>query len=74
MTRLRAVGLFRADGRGSSQVQKAFNEVYRAFNAGQAPFVVADFIVPAGKNTVFTLCFTFLLYRVLCIHSWVFHL
>ncbi len=29
-------------------MQKAFNEVYRSFNATQAPFLVADFILPAG--------------------------
>ncbi|KDQ51775.1 hypothetical protein JAAARDRAFT_73425 [Jaapia argillacea MUCL 33604] len=28
------------------KVQKAFNEVYRSFNISQAPFVVADFIIP----------------------------
>ena len=32
------------------QVQKAFNEVYRSFNATQSPFVVADFIIPTGKS------------------------
>lgn len=31
-----------------TQVQKAFNEVYRTFNANQAPFIVADFILPTG--------------------------
>jgi len=30
------------------QVQKAFNEVYRSFNATQSPFLVADFIVAPG--------------------------
>ncbi|EAU83597.2 DNA mismatch repair protein [Coprinopsis cinerea okayama7 len=30
------------------KVQKAFNEVYRTFNANQAPFLVADFIIPTG--------------------------
>ena len=29
-----------------SKVQKAFNEVYRSFNATQSPFVIADFILP----------------------------
>ncbi|KAJ7800518.1 histidine kinase-like ATPase [Mycena olivaceomarginata] len=29
-----------------SKAQKAFNEVYRSFNATQAPFIVADFILP----------------------------
>jgi len=29
-----------------SKVQKAFNEVYRTFNANQSPFIVADFILP----------------------------
>ena len=29
-------------------MQKAFNEVYRSFNATQAPFVVADFVLPTG--------------------------
>ncbi|KAG1728395.1 uncharacterized protein EDB91DRAFT_1162168 [Suillus paluster] len=28
------------------KVQKAFNEVYRSFNVGQSPFIVADFILP----------------------------
>ena len=31
-----------------SQIQKAFNEVYRSFNANQAPFIVADFVLPKG--------------------------
>lgn len=31
------------------QVQKAFNEVYRSFNATQSPFLVADFIVAPGS-------------------------
>ncbi|KAI0798252.1 hypothetical protein C8Q75DRAFT_845669 [Abortiporus biennis] len=30
-----------------TKVQKAFNEVYRTFNANQSPFVVADFIIPS---------------------------
>ncbi|KAH7907596.1 DNA mismatch repair protein MutL [Hygrophoropsis aurantiaca] len=29
-----------------SKAQKAFNEVYRSFNANQSPFIVADFILP----------------------------
>ncbi|KAJ7590681.1 DNA mismatch repair protein [Mycena floridula] len=29
-----------------TKIQKAFNEVYRSFNATQAPFIVADFIIP----------------------------
>ncbi|EIW78023.1 DNA mismatch repair protein MutL [Coniophora puteana RWD-64-598 SS2] len=29
-----------------SKVQKAFNEIYRSFNANQSPFIVADFILP----------------------------
>ncbi|KAF8625447.1 hypothetical protein AX17_006848 [Amanita inopinata Kibby_2008] len=29
-----------------TKVQKAFNEVYRTFNVNQAPFILADFIVP----------------------------
>ncbi|KIJ62451.1 hypothetical protein HYDPIDRAFT_94452, partial [Hydnomerulius pinastri MD-312] len=28
------------------KVQKAFNEVYRTFNANQSPFVIADFVLP----------------------------
>ncbi|KAJ6455265.1 hypothetical protein C8R47DRAFT_1166278 [Mycena vitilis] len=32
-----------------SKVQKAFNEVYRSFNATQAPFIVADFILPTDS-------------------------
>ncbi|KAG0703402.1 hypothetical protein DFH29DRAFT_916996 [Suillus ampliporus] len=28
------------------KIQKAFNEVYRSFNVGQSPFIVADFILP----------------------------
>ncbi|TFK51203.1 DNA mismatch repair protein MutL [Heliocybe sulcata] len=31
-----------------SKVQKAFNEVYRSFNATQSPFIVADFILPTN--------------------------
>ncbi|EPQ53006.1 DNA mismatch repair protein MutL [Gloeophyllum trabeum ATCC 11539] len=31
-----------------SKVQKAFNEVYRTFNATQSPFIVADFILPTN--------------------------
>ncbi|KAH8093085.1 DNA mismatch repair protein MutL [Cristinia sonorae] len=32
-----------------SKVQKAFNEVYRTYNIGQSPFIVADFIVPTSS-------------------------
>ncbi|KAJ6510997.1 histidine kinase-like ATPase [Mycena sanguinolenta] len=32
-----------------SKVQKAFNEVYRSFNATQSPFIVADFILPTDS-------------------------
>ncbi|KAJ7758016.1 histidine kinase-like ATPase [Mycena metata] len=32
-----------------SKVQKAFNEVYRSFNATQSPFLVADFILPTDS-------------------------
>ncbi|KAJ7040580.1 hypothetical protein C8F04DRAFT_1082777 [Mycena alexandri] len=32
-----------------SKVQKAFNEVYRSFNATQSPFLVADFILPTAN-------------------------
>ncbi|TBU55040.1 DNA mismatch repair protein MutL [Dichomitus squalens] len=32
-----------------SKVQKAFNEVYRSFNATQSPFVIADFILPTDS-------------------------
>ncbi|EGN97537.1 hypothetical protein SERLA73DRAFT_57791 [Serpula lacrymans var. lacrymans S7.3] len=28
------------------KIQKAFNEVYRSFNANQSPFIVADFVIP----------------------------
>lgn len=28
------------------KIQKAFNEVYRSFNVGQHPFIIADFILP----------------------------
>lgn len=28
------------------KIQKAFNEVYRSFNVGQSPFIIADFILP----------------------------
>lgn len=31
------------------QVQKAFNEVYRSFNATQSPFIIADFVLPTSK-------------------------
>ncbi|KAF9816962.1 hypothetical protein IEO21_03727 [Rhodonia placenta] len=34
------------------KVQKAFNEVYRTFNANQAPFIVADFILPTDSCDV----------------------
>lgn len=30
----------------AGKVQKAFNEVYRTFNISQAPFVIADFVLP----------------------------
>lgn len=30
------------------QIQKAYNEVYRSFNATQSPFVVVDFQIPTG--------------------------
>ena len=33
-----------------TKVQKAFNEVYRTFNANQSPFILADFIVPPGMS------------------------
>ena len=33
-----------------TKVQKAFNEVYRTFNANQTPFILADFIVPTGRS------------------------
>lgn len=33
-----------------TKVQKAFNEVYRTFNANQAPFVLANFILPTGRS------------------------
>lgn len=32
-----------------SQVQKAFNEVYKTFNATQSPFIVANFTLPTGQ-------------------------
>ncbi|OJT04390.1 Mismatch repair endonuclease PMS2 [Trametes pubescens] len=32
-----------------SKVQKAFNEVYRSFNATQSPFIVADFVLPTNS-------------------------
>ncbi|PIL33828.1 hypothetical protein GSI_03534 [Ganoderma sinense ZZ0214-1] len=35
-----------------TKVQKAFNEVYRSFNATQAPFLVADFILPTNSCDV----------------------
>ncbi|KDR71587.1 hypothetical protein GALMADRAFT_75124, partial [Galerina marginata CBS 339.88] len=35
-----------------SKVQKAFNEVYRSFNANQAPFILADFIIPTESYDV----------------------
>ncbi|KAH6905157.1 DNA mismatch repair protein [Coprinopsis sp. MPI-PUGE-AT-0042] len=34
------------------KVQKAFNEVYRSFNANQVPFLVADFIIPTESCDV----------------------
>ncbi|KAI9060339.1 DNA mismatch repair protein MutL [Trametes sanguinea] len=33
-----------------TKVQKAFNEVYRSFNATQSPFVIADFILPTSAS------------------------
>ena len=33
-----------------TKVQKAFNEVYRSFNANQSPFVLANFTVPTGGS------------------------
>ncbi|KAH9942865.1 DNA mismatch repair protein MutL [Amylocystis lapponica] len=35
-----------------AKVQKAFNEVYRTFNATQAPFIVADFVLPKDSCDV----------------------
>ncbi|KAI0640833.1 hypothetical protein C8Q79DRAFT_920459 [Trametes meyenii] len=35
-----------------AKVQKAFNEVYHSFNATQAPFIVADFILPTDACDV----------------------
>ncbi|KAI0742215.1 hypothetical protein C8Q80DRAFT_1220949 [Daedaleopsis nitida] len=32
-----------------SKVQKAFNEVYRSFNATQSPFIIADFMLPTNS-------------------------
>ncbi|KAJ6535111.1 histidine kinase-like ATPase [Mycena capillaripes] len=32
-----------------TKVQKAFNEVYRSFNATQSPFIIADFILPTDS-------------------------
>ncbi|CAL1697533.1 unnamed protein product [Somion occarium] len=29
-----------------TKVQKAFNEIYRTFNANQSPFIIANFIIP----------------------------
>ncbi|KAF8151454.1 histidine kinase-like ATPase [Crassisporium funariophilum] len=34
------------------KIQKAFNEVYRSFNAIQAPFILADFILPTDSYDV----------------------
>lgn len=31
------------------KIQKAFNEVYKSFNATQSAFLVADFIIPTGS-------------------------
>jgi DNA mismatch repair protein PMS2 len=33
-----------------AKVQKGINEVYRTFNANQAPFVIADFLLPTGVS------------------------
>ncbi|GLB42573.1 putative DNA mismatch repair protein MutL [Lyophyllum shimeji] len=35
-----------------TKIQKAFNEVYRSFNANQAPFILADFILPTDSVDV----------------------
>ncbi|KIM43925.1 hypothetical protein M413DRAFT_371356 [Hebeloma cylindrosporum] len=35
-----------------NKVQKAFNEVYRTFNANQAPFILADFLIPTESYDV----------------------
>ncbi|KAF8881693.1 histidine kinase-like ATPase [Gymnopilus junonius] len=35
-----------------SKVQKVFNEVYRSFNTNQAPFILADFIIPTESYDV----------------------
>ncbi|KAF7416356.1 hypothetical protein PC9H_002621 [Pleurotus ostreatus] len=35
-----------------SKVQKAFNEVYRSFNATQSPFIIADFLIPTDSYDV----------------------
>jgi DNA mismatch repair protein PMS2 len=31
------------------KVQKAFNEVYRTFNANQSPLIIADFTIPTRE-------------------------
>ncbi|PCH42834.1 DNA mismatch repair protein MutL [Wolfiporia cocos MD-104 SS10] len=36
----------------SAKVQKAFNEVYRTFNANQSPMIVADFTIPTDSCDV----------------------
>ncbi|EKM52502.1 uncharacterized protein PHACADRAFT_100748 [Phanerochaete carnosa HHB-10118-sp] len=35
-----------------TKVQKAFNEIYRTFNAAQAPFVAANFTLPNGSHDI----------------------
>ncbi|TFY64260.1 hypothetical protein EVJ58_g2745 [Rhodofomes roseus] len=43
---------FFVNGRPYNPSKKAFNEVYRTFNANQAPFIVADFILPTDSLDV----------------------
>ncbi|CCM04153.1 uncharacterized protein FIBRA_06315 [Fibroporia radiculosa] len=47
-------GFFFVNGRpcNPSKVQKAFNEVYRTFNATQSPFIVANFNLPTESCDV----------------------
>ncbi|KAG6918010.1 hypothetical protein DXG01_017020 [Tephrocybe rancida] len=39
----------KVNGFPESTIQKSFNEVYRSFNANQAPFILADFIIPTDS-------------------------
>lgn len=48
-----------------AKIQKSFNEVYRSFNTGQSPFVVANFIVPTGEYPAWIFWFCIIVIYIL---------